>query len=62
VQVEHPGLGKIPLPGLALKLSQTPGDVNTPAPKVGAHNEEVYCQLLGYSQHELGELRAQGII
>lgn len=62
VPVEHPGLGKIPLPGLALKLSQTPGDVNTPAPKVGAHNEEVYCQLLGYSQHELGELRAQGII
>ena len=62
VQVEHPGLGKVPLPGLALKLSQTPGDVNTSAPKVGAHNEEVYCGLLGYSQHQLGELRAQGII
>jgi len=62
VQVEHPGMGKIPLPGLALKLSETPGDVKAPAPKVGDHNEEIYCGLLGYSQHELAELRGQGII
>lgn len=62
VQVEHPGLGKVPLPGLALKLSQTPGDVNTAAPKVGAHNEEIYCGLLRYTKHQLEELREQQII
>jgi len=62
VQVEHPGFGKFPLPGLALKLSQTPGDVNTAAPKVGAHNEEIYCGLLGYTEHQLEELRDQQII
>ena len=62
VQVEHPGLGAIPLPGLALKLSHTPGDVNTAAPKVGAHNEEIYCGLLGYTKHQLEDLSEQQIV
>lgn len=62
VQVEHPGFGKFPLPGLPLKLSQTPGDVNTAAPTVGAHNEEVYCGLLGYTEQQLEQLRVQQVI
>lgn len=62
VEVEHPGFGKFPLPGLAVKLSQTPGDVNTAAPKVGAHNEEVYRELLGYTKDQLEQLRVEQII
>ena len=62
VEVEHPGVGKIPLLGIPIKLSKTPGRIKTIAPKVGEHNEEVYCGLLGYTYQELTQLEEKGVI
>jgi len=60
--VDYPGLGKIPLPGIPVKLSKTPGDVQSPAPMIGEHNEEVYCGLLGMSAEELDRLKSAKVI
>jgi len=59
---DYPGLGKIPLPGIPVKLSLTPCDVQSPAPMIGEHNEEVYCGLLGMSAEELNQLKSGNII
>ena len=60
--MEYPGLGEIPIPGIPIKLSFTPGGINTPAPRLGEHNEEVYCGLLGFSSEKLSKLKREGII
>ncbi len=62
VEVEHPGLGKVPLIGIPIKLSKTPGKIETTAPSLGEHNEEVYGNLLGYSRQELTKLKEEGVI
>jgi crotonobetainyl-CoA:carnitine CoA-transferase CaiB-like acyl-CoA transferase len=50
------------LPRLAPQLSDTPGETRWPGPAVGAHNREVYGELLGIDDAELARLRAAGII
>jgi crotonobetainyl-CoA:carnitine CoA-transferase CaiB-like acyl-CoA transferase len=39
-----------------------PVQFDQPAPLLGAHNEEIYCQRLEISATRLAELRAKGII
>jgi crotonobetainyl-CoA:carnitine CoA-transferase CaiB-like acyl-CoA transferase len=60
--IDYPELGKVPVPGLPVKLSLTPGSINTPAPKLGEHNEKVYGELLGFSTERLSKLVQEGII
>ena len=43
-------------------LSDTPGTIRTPCPKLGEHNEEVYGSLLGFSKNELAALKDDGVI
>ncbi|RLC70785.1 MAG: CoA transferase, partial [Chloroflexi bacterium] len=62
VDVDCPQIGKVPLFGMAIKLSETPGDLKTPAPLLGEHNEEVYCGLLGFGREELAELEREKVI
>jgi crotonobetainyl-CoA:carnitine CoA-transferase CaiB-like acyl-CoA transferase len=62
VNMDYPGLGNLPLPGLPIKLSLTPGSIRSRAPKVGEHNEEIYCNLLGLSRTELNKLKTEDII
>ena len=62
VEVEHPGVGKVPLIGIPIKLSKTPGRIKTTAPSLGEHNEEVYCNLLGYTQQEVAQFKDEGVI
>jgi CoA:oxalate CoA-transferase len=62
VPIEHPAVGAVEYPTAPYKLSETPWCVDHPAPLLGEHNEEVYCQRLGYSKGQLVRLRAVGII
>jgi crotonobetainyl-CoA:carnitine CoA-transferase CaiB-like acyl-CoA transferase len=43
-------------------LSETPGRTEWPGPTIGAHNEEVFGNLLGYSRAEIENLRQSGVI
>ena len=62
VEVEHPTLGRIKIPGIVPKLSLTPGSVETSSPALGQHNEEIYQGLLGYSREELERLKEKKAI
>ncbi|GBD11508.1 Succinyl-CoA--L-malate CoA-transferase beta subunit [bacterium HR23] len=62
VQVDDPIVGRVRIPGVTPRLSATPGSVRTPAPALGQHNREVYCNLLGLSPQEVERLQAEGVI
>ncbi|PLR75879.1 formyl-CoA transferase [Bacillus sp. V3-13] len=63
VNVEHPQLGEFAMPGIVPKLSRTPGKIKHPgAEVVGKHNDEVYREILGYSQERLEELKNANVI
>ncbi len=57
VEVEHPIAGKFKMPGVPIKLSDTPGSVRTPAPVLGQHTEEILKELLGYDDEKIQSLR-----
>jgi len=60
--LEEPGLERVAIPGVQARLSKTPGEVRSRAPKVGEHNQQIYQDLLGYSDETLKNLREQGVI
>lgn len=59
-EVDIEGLGKLKVPGIVPKLSETPGEIEWVGPKIGQHNEEVLARVLGKEQYE--ELTRKGII
>jgi crotonobetainyl-CoA:carnitine CoA-transferase CaiB-like acyl-CoA transferase len=58
----YPALGALPVPGLPIKLSASPGSIDSPAPALGEHNKEVYCGLLAFDEGRLARLKQEGII
>ena len=62
VEVEHPKVGQVPLIGIPIKLSKTPGKIKTIAPTLGEHNEEIYCGRLGHTDQELTQLKEEGVL
>jgi crotonobetainyl-CoA:carnitine CoA-transferase CaiB-like acyl-CoA transferase len=61
IQVEHPVAGPVTMPGMNIKLSNTPGGVPKPAPTLGQHTHDV-LQTLGYTAGDIEHLRAIGAI
>ncbi len=49
-------------PGAFAKMSATPIDAPTRAPRIGEHNREIYGGLLGMSAARIEELRGRGAI
>jgi crotonobetainyl-CoA:carnitine CoA-transferase CaiB-like acyl-CoA transferase len=62
VSIDHPVAGTLKYPGAPYKLSKTPAEVVQPAPLLGQHNEEIYCQRLGVSREDLVDMRRAEII
>ena len=62
VAVDDPVVGPVRMQAVYPRLSETPGRIQRGAPRLGEHNEEVYCSLLGLSSEELVSLRADGVI
>jgi len=54
--------GDVKMPGLVPRFSHTPGEIRSSGPEPGAHNDEVYRDLLGLSDEALAQLRASGAI
>lgn len=60
VAMEHPRLGNVRVVGVPIKLSATPGSVRTPSPALGEHTDSVLHDLLGMTQQDIDQLRAEG--
>ena len=62
VEVDHPVAGRAEYPGMGPKLSDMELEHRGPAPLLGQHNQDIYCQELGYTKQDLVNLRASGAI
>jgi crotonobetainyl-CoA:carnitine CoA-transferase CaiB-like acyl-CoA transferase len=58
-EVEHPTAGRFPQIGIPVKLSETPGRIARPAPRLGEHTDEVLAWA-GYGPAEVAALRGEG--
>lgn len=61
VEVEHPRLGKIKVPGVVPNFSKTPGAIRHRAPELGEHNDEIY-RSLGLTDQEIEALKQEEVI
>lgn len=61
-KVVHHLTGSVEVPGVPIKLSETPGNVDAPAPSLGEHTDEVLMQELNMTIDEVDLLRKEGII
>lgn len=62
VKLPHPILNEVITPGSCLKLSKTPGKVESAGYPVGYHTEEILKSLLGYEDDYIKALREKGVI
>lgn len=62
VELTHPEAGKIIVPGVPIKFSETPASIKGPAPALGEHNAEIYGGLLGITAEGLERLKKDGVI
>ena len=49
-------------PGLIFRMRRTPNVLRTGPARLGEHNREIYCDLLGYSPTEFEALQRQGYV
>lgn len=62
VSLTHPVAGRLLVPGVPIKFSESPAAIKCAAPELGEHNKEVYTELLGMSEAEIDELKKKGTI
>lgn len=60
--IEHPSLGRVPLPHSPLFFEDTPRRPIEPSLPLGAKNDEIFGTWLGHSPEELQAYRADGVI
>jgi crotonobetainyl-CoA:carnitine CoA-transferase CaiB-like acyl-CoA transferase len=61
-RVEDADFGSVAVPCVVPRLSATPGEARSAGPAAGAHNTEIYGDLLGLSGAEQDALRRAGVI
>jgi CoA:oxalate CoA-transferase len=62
LRADHPTFDQLIVPGSPLKTANAAGHINTRAPRLGEHTDEVFARLLGYDSARLADLRARQII
>ena len=61
LDVDHETEGKMKQLGIPIKLSMTPGQIKTPAPRLGEHTEEILREA-GLATDEISRLRDKKIV
>ena len=62
VNVEHPVMGELRMPGAPFRMESTPWQVGNAAPSVGQHNGQIFGDRLGLGREQMAHLRSEGII
>jgi crotonobetainyl-CoA:carnitine CoA-transferase CaiB-like acyl-CoA transferase len=61
-EVEVEGIGKLKVPGIVPKLSETPGDIDWNGPKLGEHTIEVLRKTLNMTDEDIQLLEDKGVL
>ena len=61
IETPDEDLGTLPMHNVVPRLSETPGGMTRPAPKLGEHNVEI-LEMLGYSASDVEHLAEEGCI
>jgi glutaryl-CoA transferase len=61
-RLQHPTIGAMQVLGVPVKLSDTPGGIDAPPPRLGEHTDAVLSRDLGLDAEAIAALRAQGAI
>jgi len=62
VAVHDPVIGPVRQQAPFPRLAKLPAAVPRGAPRLGEHNREVWCDLVGLSEDELADLAARGVV
>lgn len=62
IEIEHPKAGKTKIPGIPIKLSETPGKVEKAAPILGENTREILKDFVGISDDDINRLKEIGAI
>lgn len=62
VETDHPIAGQVKMPGVPIKMSETQGIVNKPAPVLGEDTAHVLNEMLGISEEEVEVLKSNQVI
>jgi crotonobetainyl-CoA:carnitine CoA-transferase CaiB-like acyl-CoA transferase len=62
VPVDDPVIGPVRQQAPFPRLAKYPAPVPRGAPRLGEHNREVWCDLVGLSEDELADLGARGVV
>jgi crotonobetainyl-CoA:carnitine CoA-transferase CaiB-like acyl-CoA transferase len=62
IEWEEPRTGKITIPNVIPRLSETPGEIRSLGPDIGQHNDEIFRERLGLSEDEIAKLKASKVI
>jgi crotonobetainyl-CoA:carnitine CoA-transferase CaiB-like acyl-CoA transferase len=60
--VDHPDLGQVVLPRTPLRIHGTDVAETVPSPRVGQHNQDIYCDWLGVSRDDYEALKTGGVV
>jgi len=62
LDLDDASIGRLRMLGFPLFMTDTPARLRRSAPCAGQHSDELLCELLGYSEHDIVGLRSQGVI
>jgi crotonobetainyl-CoA:carnitine CoA-transferase CaiB-like acyl-CoA transferase len=60
--IDHPAMAPMKVAGIPVKLYDTHGKIQDPAPELGQHTEEVLQEVVDYTWEEIGRFKEEGII
>jgi crotonobetainyl-CoA:carnitine CoA-transferase CaiB-like acyl-CoA transferase len=61
-QMEHSEAGTVRTINVPIRLSETPGSIESPPPLLGEHTRQIVTELLGYSEEKLEVLLSHGAV
>ena len=62
VEQDHPVAGPLRYPGAPYVMGDSPWELRRPAPLLGEHNEEIWCERVGVEAAALVTMRRDGVV